>query len=95
MGLEVTYDDFKDARKRANRAKKLFDKEVMGKIIEGCKIADAGNEASGFEKFDAAVREATNAAEEGLSEAEFTAFITEMWLAAKAARAFQENKPCW
>lgn len=95
MGFVATYDDGKDAEKRAKRAEKLFTKKLMGDVISACKRCDSGDEPGGFSDFDTAVRKATSAAEEDITEVEFTAFIHEMWEAAKAARTYPENKPCW
>jgi hypothetical protein len=94
MVNETTYDEGKIAEKRGKRAKKLFDKNVMGDVIKACKMHDA-NETGAFDVFDGAVRGATSAEEEGLTEADFTAFIQDMWVAANASRAQQENRPCW
>jgi len=94
MVSDTTYDEGKLAEKRGKRAKKLFDKNVMGEVIKACKMHDL-NETGAFDVFDAAVREATSAAEEGLTDPEFTAFIQDMWVAANASRAQQENRPCW
>lgn len=45
---ETSYFEYKVAKRRGLRAKKLFDKEVMGEIIKGCKMCDAGDEAGGL-----------------------------------------------
>jgi hypothetical protein len=92
----VFYWDYQEAKRRGERAKKLFDKEVMGEIIRGCKMSDMGDNAGGFKVFYDACKEAIKASEEGIMEEELDAFIDEMWNAAWCARhGLAENKPCW
>jgi hypothetical protein len=93
--VPVFYWDYLDAKRRGERAKKLFDKEVMGEIIGGCKISDMGDDAGGFKVFYDVCRVAITPSEEGITEIELDEFIHEMWEAAKCARRYQQCIPCW